>query len=245
LGFAQTRYDFVLPQATALVAPTNPQMPEGGIVNAATGLPGLAPGSLASAYGVSMAQAADEAGSWPLPRTLGVTSVSVNGVAAPLLFVSPMQVNFQIPWNLPTGDAQFKITVSGIESAPLTAPLSPAAPGIFVVTHGSDFTPVSAAAPATAGELLVVYATGLGPVDPATRDGEPASLEVLSSTTKPVAAKVNGQTAQVLFAGLAPGYAGLYQVNLQLPASLTAAGDVTLVLTAADVDSPAYRFPKR
>ncbi|MEO8098003.1 MAG: CotH kinase family protein [Acidobacteriota bacterium] len=243
--FPQLRYDFALPQAEALVDPEQPQMSDGGVVNAASGLPGLAPGSLASVYGFSMAPSADQPENWPLPLTLGQTSVTVNGVGAPLLFVSPFQVNFQIPWNIATGPAPLLVSVDGIQSASLLVQVDATAPGIFVVTHASDFGVVSALRPAAAGEMLSFFATGLGAVNPAVRDGEPASLDFVSSTVQTVTAKVNGQTAAVLFAGLAPGYAGLCQVNVQLPAAITGTGDLSLTLSVGGKESPAFAVPRR
>jgi uncharacterized protein (TIGR03437 family) len=240
--FAVERFTTSVPQLDVLFGSPEPKMSTGGVVNAATNQAGLVPGSLAALYGSSMARTGEWAEAWPLPLTLADVSVTVSGVHAPLLFVSPLQVNFQIPWNLPEGAVNIGVTVDGISADPLAAQLVHAAPGIFAAAHGSDFALINAAKPAAGGEILSLFATGLGPVSTTPRDGEPASLETLSFTVEPVTATLNGNNLEVLFAGLAPGNAGVYQVNVRMPATVVS-GDGSLVLKVAGKSSPAFRVP--
>ncbi len=242
--FAAERPGVAEPQLEALLGPMQPKMSPGGVVNAATYRAGLVPGSLAVVYGSSMARAGESAGTWPLPLSLDNVEVTVNGVAAPLLFVSPQQINFQVPWNLAEGAVSVQVSVDGASASPLDVQLVHAAPGIFGVAHGSDFSPVNAAKPALAGELLSVFATGLGPVSPRVPDGEAAPLDTPPTATETVSVTLNGVSLEILFAGLAPGHAGVYQVNVKLPGTI-ASGDGAVVVEVAGQKSPAFRVPVR
>lgn len=238
--FAAQRPAVAEPQLEALLGSMQPKMSPGGVVNAATYRAGLVPGSLAVVYGSSMARQGESAGVWPLPLSLANVEVSVNGVAAPLLFVSPQQINFQVPWNLAEGAASVEVTVDGARADALGVQLVHAAPGIFGVAHGSDFTPVNASQPASAGELLSVFGTGLGPVTLRVPDGDATPLGTLSTSTEAVHAMLNGAPLEVQFAGLAPGHAGVYQVNVKLPSN-SVGGEGNLVLEVAGQQSPAFR----
>jgi uncharacterized protein (TIGR03437 family) len=161
--------------------------------------------------------------------------------------MSPDQINAQIPAEL---SGQFATTVqvflNGLASDPLTVLLSPAAPGIFTmnqggtgqgaVLHASDHTQVTADNPALPGEILEVYATGLGGTTPLVPTGEAAALAPLSVASITPIAALAGRLAQVQFAGSAPSFVGLYQVNIVVPAN-TPPGEQTLVLSSNGVSS--------
>ncbi|HTW63443.1 MAG TPA: hypothetical protein VME17_02455, partial [Bryobacteraceae bacterium] len=87
--------------------------------------------------------------------------------------------------------------------------------------------------PASAGDVLIIYCSGLGPVSPPVPAGSAASATQLSNTVNPVTVTVAGQAASVLFAGLAPGFAGLYQVNAVVPTGIAASTSVPVVLTVS------------
>ena len=113
---------------------------------------------------------------------------------------------------------------NGVLSDPVEVTVLPAHPGIFtldgttgVILHAATFDPVTASNPAAPGEMVVVYATGLGPVAPAPLTGAPASASPLSLTSIPPVVTMGGIVAKVLFSGLAPGFVGLYQVNTTVP----------------------------
>ena len=214
------------------VSASGPKLNTGGVVNAAsnTGTV-LAPGSLVSAYGAQFATTTAQTASVHLPTDLAGLTVYVNGFLAPLLLVSPGQVNFQIPWEVTAGTA----TVTMVGNGPLgtlgntvTVNIGPFSPGIFKVTH-ADYSDVTAGSAAAGGEVLLVWATGLGAVTPAVASGEPPQSNAPVVTTTNPAVTIGGSPANVGFAGLS-GFAGLYQVNVTMPAGVPA-GTATLALS--------------
>jgi uncharacterized protein (TIGR03437 family) len=191
-----------------------------GISNAASGdAAAMAPGSIASIYGTGLATSIATAGSFPLPTSLGGATVTVNDIAAPLFYASPTQINFQIPFETAVGSATVTTRAGSV-----TIPIRGTAPGLFVETGGNaavlneDGSVNGAGRPAAAGSVIAAYVTGLGAVSPAVATGAAAPQNPLSRVTTGVTATIGGQSATVQFAGLAPGFAGLYQVNLIVPA---------------------------
>ncbi|HLK64693.1 MAG TPA: hypothetical protein VKU19_14710 [Bryobacteraceae bacterium] len=191
------------------------------VTNAASGsTSAIAPGSIASIYGSGLAQSTASATTFPVPVTLGGASATVNGVAAPIFYAGPAQLNVQIPFEV-SGNAAVSVMVGGTPAGSAMVPLSSAAPGIFQIGPGRvaavnpDGSINGTDHPAPAGSLVVVFATGLGPVSPAVATGAPAGP--LSVVVAKVTATIGGQSAAIAFAGLAPGYAGLYQVNMTVP----------------------------
>lgn len=207
------------------------------VVNAAGSKAGypVAPGSLVSAYGTFPGAAAESAASLPLPRTLGGAMVTVGGMSAPLLYVSERQINLQIPWDVSLEpDAPIVVNVGGAEVSG-TVMLTEADPGLFnvVVNHANGSTN-GMDNPAPRGGAVIVYGTGIGPVDNTPADGAPAapSGNPLSRGAQPVRAFFGGAEGTVHFSGLAPGFVGLWQLNLQLPAlPPTVAGPLPLLVT--------------
>ncbi len=196
-----------------------------------------APGSLITITGSGLATSTASASMFPLPFSLGGASVSIGGLPAPLLYASAGQINAEVPFETPAGAA----TVTVNQSASATLSITPTAPGIFLQASGPaaavnlDGTINGPAHPVAGGGEIAVYVTGLGLVSPPVTDGASASLSVLSYVTATVSATIGNQPAQVIFAGLAPGYAGLYQVNVRVPA--LASGSYPIQLTAGGVAS--------
>jgi len=212
-----------------------------GVANAASGdTSALAPGSIASVYGSGLATSIGIAGSFPVPSTLGGATASVNSEGAPLFYAAPNQVNLQVPFDA-SGTVSVAIGIGGSAINAKGIPIHPTAPGIFLLGQGQaaalnqDYSVNGAANPAAAGSAIAVYATGLGAVNPPVATGAQASGTTLSRVTATVTATVGGQAATVLFAGLAPGYAGLYQVNLVVPQ--LSPGSYPVVITAGGVAS--------
>jgi len=104
---------------------------------------------------------------------------------------------------------------------------------VYKIDAQSNQILADAKSPAKAGDVLVIYSVGLGPVTPAVRSGDPASFSVLSNVNAPVSVTIGGQLAQVLFSGLTPGYSGLYQVNAVVPGGVIAGSQVPVLVSVA------------
>lgn len=205
------------------LAATAPTAAINAVVSAASFTPALAPGGIASAFvnavnGVTGVVAAE---SLPLPTTLSGVSVRVNNEPAPLFAVANSgigaQVNFLIPATTAPGAATF--TVNGAE---FRTTIAEAAPAVFT-TDGRN---AAVRGPGTRGEAMEIYATGLG--------ARPANVTVT----------IGGRNAAVLFAGAAPGFVGLDQINAIVPAEVPA-GTVELIVKSGAATSPAVLLPVR
>ena len=212
------------------------QIAANGIVNAANfdaALP-VAPGSYATIFGLNLSDFTDYAKTPALPMAIGGVRVSFDvpsaGISVPgrLTFVSAKQVNVQIPWELQNQSSVLvKVIVGDTNGTVVTLPLANAAPGIFEVGTSAAaaldnaFKLVTATNPVKRGQAIQIYANGLGPVTNQPASGELALSSKLSQTTTVPVVTIGGQTAQVLFSGLAPGFPGLYQVNVIVPLGLT------------------------
>ena len=262
VSFLQQRAGYVLSNVTlsGFQPGSAIKIADGGVLNAASNAAGqaLVPGSLATIYGAGLANTTFTVTTGPLPTVAGGVSVSVNGFFAPLLYVSPTQINIQVPWELGLGDgtSPFTVLVYGATtkgtranspvnatfSNMLSAPIKAYAPGVFLARTG-DGTVVSGGSPAGAGDVIVVYATGLGPVSIPQPTGV-LTPAVLSNTTQVPSVTIGGVAAQVQFSGLTPGTAGVYQINLVVPAGVPA-GTAPLVVTIGGESSPAYSLATR
>ena len=216
-----------------------PSFPAIGAVNAAAVQAALSPGELFSIYGTNLAAEPQLPLLLPLPDSMAAASVQINGVAAPLLYVSPLQINAQVPWETKPGNATLSVTHAGT-TASQTVAIAPAGPAIFTI-DGSyaaalnhDYTVNSQNNPAAAGEVIQLFGTGLGAVSPAVATGAPASGETLSWVVAKVTATVGGAPADAPFAGLAPGFAGLWQVDVIIPTGASGAVQVVVSVSGAD-----------
>jgi uncharacterized protein (TIGR03437 family) len=216
-------------------AAAGPTIFDGGVVNGASFAKApapVAPGSIVSIFGTALASGTEIATVFPLPTTLQGTQVFINGIAAPLFYVSPSQINAQVPWEAGGGPAiAVQVKSNGVASNTVTAVLANTAPGVFVSVHAADYTVVTSANPAVPGEYLVVFSTGLGPVTNQPATGAPASTTVLSHTAQVSTVTIAGLLAAVTFSGLTPSFAGFYQVNVQVPANAVSASAAPLVLS--------------
>lgn len=219
-----------------------PSISSGGVVNSASYLAPLVRGELASLFGSNLASGTFSASNLPLPTSLGNASITVAGVPAPIYYVSPTQINFQVPFEAPiTGSVPVVVTQSNVSSSAQAVTMAEYAPGIFgyartatvidpIVIHYATNALVTPDSPASAGELLVIYATGAGTFDNPPADGAGAPGGPLASTRITAGVTVGGAAAQVLFSGLTPGLVGLLQINIQLPATLPAGSTLPMVL---------------
>ncbi len=230
-----------LNNAVRLLTPVAAGGGSNAVVNAASYVPQVSPGSLASLFGVNLA-ASDATASAPLPRSLSGVAVTVNGRPAPILAVTSTQVNFQVPWETEIGTATIEVTVSGLATGSVTVPVLPAAPGIFSDGSGrsaiqnSDYTANSPANAARTGDTVIAYLTGCGSVDASIADGAAAAFGAPIRATSAASATIGGLPAQVSFTGLTPGFVGLVQMNIVVPQGL-APGDYPLVVSIHGVAS--------
>ncbi len=191
---------------------------------------GLGPGNIVQIYGKSLATQPISAETLPLPTKVAGTQVLIGGITAPLFYVSPTQVNAQIPFELHAGQ-QYQVIVSanGALTTPQSIQLNAGAPAVLQFTSGlviaqhPDGTLVSDSAPAVPGEFLVLYMTGLGETDATVTTGDPSPSNPLANVLDVPVLTLNDRQIQLLFAGLTPGLVGLYQINMQVPADLPSA----------------------
>ena len=229
--------------------------PTGGIANAASAGQAqasvIAPGSYVAIYGTAMAGAGNpSATSLPLPTTLNGAQVTLCGIPMPLLYASATQINALIPDGLGLASTCPLIVITGsAKSAPVQLTVTALQPGIYtvntsgsgpgIVTNALTGQLITPSNPAHASDFLSIYATGLGPLqgpngEPAPAVGAAAPSTTVFSTTSNVTATLGGIAAPVLFSGLTPTFAGLYQVNIQVPDTVAKGNSVPLVITAKD-----------
>ena len=225
-----------------------PQAFRNGLVHAASyaKFAPLAPGSIFSLFGRNLATSRSTASSLPLPKQLGDAQVTLGGVPVPLFYAGEDQVNGQVPFELSPGTKpSLLVTVKGVAALPDEITLSDAQPGIFTVDQSgtgqgaildASYRLVDSKNPSKPGDVVQVFCTGLGLTKPAVASGlaSPADPAIV---VNPVTATIGGINAAVQFAGLTPGYVGLYQVNLQVPAGVATGGSVPVVITQGGASS--------
>lgn len=231
-------------QISGSVTASAPTINPGGILSAAsfTAAPNnqVAPGQIVAIFGQNfLATGSANTNVVPLPTQLGPqnTTLTACGQAFPLYSVFPGQINAQIPLECPaTGVVTATITVGG-QAGTQTFTMTPASPGIFtvdgrgigdgVIAH-ADYFLVSAAKPASAGEEVAIYATGLGATNPSFATGTAATQ--INTTVLPVSVTIGGKIATVTHAGLTLGWVGLYRLNVIVPAGLTGSQPVVITV---------------
>ncbi|HXF28130.1 MAG TPA: choice-of-anchor tandem repeat GloVer-containing protein [Bryobacteraceae bacterium] len=216
----------------------------------------IVPGEIATVFGTEITSSTgiNLASTLPLPTDFQNVSVLVNGIAAPIFAVDNVngqqQINFQVPWEVAgQSTATIEVEFNCHTSAPLTVAVLPAQPGIInysaggasygVILH-ADYQLADAGHPVKAGETVLIYGTGSGTVISPPADGAAASGQI---TTAPAVVTIGGVTAaSVPFSGLAPGFVGLNQINVVVPAGLTP-GNQPVVVTIDGVASNAVQLP--
>jgi len=231
-----------------------PGVAAGGVLSAASyglGLPAV-PGGIVSIFGSALADAPQAAAALPLRNSLGGTQVFLANRPLPLVFVSPNQINAIIPYDIPVNARQHLLVRRGTtQSLPESVEVQAAQPGIFtrdnsgrgdaiVIVAYPDGSQALAGPdnPVTAGDVIVIYATGLGDVDPRAVAGSGTPVTPLSNALAPVRLTIGGVEAQVLFAGLTPGFTGLYQINAVVPDGVEPGDAVLMVASQGNRTSP-------
>ena len=233
------------PVPASSISPSGVFLNPTGVVNAGSFAPftaGIAPGELLTLYGSNLSSGTQVSSGVPFPTTLGNVQVKINGTPAPLYYVTPTQLSAIVPYSVTSGVAQIQVINNNTASNTVTMQVAATAPGILTQNQNGlgygdalhqDGSLVNSKSPAQIGETVSLYVTGLGAVSPAISDGAAGPTDTLSKAAATIAAYVGGSSATVSYAGLAPGYAGLYQINLTIPSGLTS-GDNNLDLSGPD-----------
>ncbi len=227
----------------------NPKVPvvaAGGVLSSGDYLGSPARGLLASIFGIALADGVLQNSSLPLPPQLGSTLVAISGVQLPVLYVSENQVNVFIPFELAVNAPHQLIVQRGKAiSVPVPIAIFENQPAILATagngagqghiykidaSSGAQIL-ADASSPAKAGDVLVIYTVGLGPVDPPLKSGDAAPLTFLEYVTGTAAVTIGGVPANVRFAGLTPHFSGLYQVNVDVPAGITPGNQVPVTIS--------------
>jgi uncharacterized protein (TIGR03437 family) len=232
-----------------------PSIDAGGVVSGASFQPGIVPGSWVTIKGANLSPVAS--GTWDkaivngkLPTSLDGVTVNMGSKSAFVYFISPGQINVQAP-DVGTGPVPVTVTTAGGTSVAVTANVVAQSPAFFlwpgsqaVATRNADaslavkngtFAGATTAA-AKPGDVLILWGTGFGPTIPPVAAGIQVPADKIYNAS-PVSIKIGTADAQVFGAALSPGYAGLYQVAIQVPASM-ADGDYALKATVNGASSP-------
>jgi len=269
---AVKKLPFYRPHVSSHVSPAKPRdTPLPNIFNAASFLPGMSPGGLATIIGDNLTTVSGTvlAGVDPLPTSLAGVEVVISGFAAPIYGIAYVgnnqdYIDVQVPYEAPVGlnsaEVQVYNVVSGVKTlvADFVADSFTEDPGIFLwdggntangyiyaIAEASDYSLIGPDNPAIAGEPLVLYVTGLGPLSLSLVDGYGSpSTPPFADTIDPFQVIVNGEQCNVFFSGLAPGFVGLYQINFYVPRDAPP-GDLQISIQSTYANSGIATLPVR
>ncbi|MBI3681849.1 MAG: hypothetical protein HY235_15825 [Acidobacteria bacterium] len=198
------------------------------VVNAADQTSGVANGSLVYIYGADLSPINQATQQMPLPTALGESCLTVNGVPVPVIFVSPTQINGQLPFQV-DGNVTMVLRTPGGVSDNFNITILAAAPSVFrngtagtqrdlpAVFRASNGLLVTLTNPVHRGDHITIYLTGLGRTSPSVEAGVPAPGDPPVSVVVPPTVSIGGVELPVEFAGLTPGSIGVYQINARVP----------------------------
>jgi uncharacterized protein (TIGR03437 family) len=255
----QLRVSVVNTQLSATVSipvrlPLNLETPPTGttsiaaVTNAASGATSsIAPGEIVTLYGSGLGPANltyFQLVEGTIPTGLGGTQILFNGIPAPLIYVRQDQVAAIVPFDIAAfgqTTAAVQVELNGSISPPFTVPITNTMPGLYSANQSgsgsgaiqnSDGSYNTAANPAAVGSVIVLYVSGLGPVNPSESDGTLTPTSDVPALEFPATATIGGQLAQIVYQGPAPGaVAGLYQINCVIPSGV-GSGNAAVVVTA-------------
>jgi uncharacterized protein (TIGR03437 family) len=208
-----------------------------GISNTASGQQVYAPGMLMSIYGTNLGGFVQGAGTVPLPQYLAGFQALINGNIAPLFYVSPTQVNVQIPYETLPGTATLQIGNSYQNATAYRFQVAAAAPGIFVFADGS-LLPANSG---SRGQTLSLYLTGAGALTPAATTGSTPTSRAIPVPSQAVTVTVGGVPVTPVYIGVPSWSVGVVQINFTIPASV-AVGPQPVVVTIGGAPSNAATF---
>jgi adhesin/invasin len=226
-----------------------PALNVGPMVSSASYLGRPSPGELVAVFGSNLSDGLAVSAVLPLQTQLQGSLLIFGGRQMPLLYTSPLQVNAMVPYSIAPGityqliaqrgtrlSVPQEVTVASVEPAVFTTDSSVNGQGHIYINVSATQVRADSAMPAKAGDVLTIYCEGLGAVVPAIDAG--AAVDRLTKTVNPVGVTIGGVPSTVLFAGLTPGFTGLYQVNVIVPNGIAPGNAVPVVLSIASVSSP-------
>jgi uncharacterized protein (TIGR03437 family) len=196
-----------------------------GLTNSASYAQSYAPGMILSIFGSNLALTTAPANSVPLPVSLDNISVTVNGVPAPLYYVSPTQLNVQIPYETPASGTATVVVSNNGKTASASIGMSPAAPGIFTDANRA-IVPDSTAA---RGQTIAIYVTGAGMVEPSVATGAMPGNGAAPVPAGTTLVTVGGVQASTVFVGIPSWSIGVLQINFVVPSTVPAGAQPVVV----------------
>src|SRR5215470_3017964 len=245
--------------AARLASGAAPAYSSDSILNGADFAPGpFAPNSFVTIFGTDLsyytASLPQGTNITTVPYELANVRVYVNNYSAPLIYVCPTQINLLVTGNLKPGAVPLYVVRQGVRGPDAMVTLAAAAPQLFatgdshVIAQHADYSLITADSPAIAGETIIVYAAGLGPTEPNSAPGEVPKYP--AQTVGNLTVSLDGSALPrelIKYAGVTPGSAGVYQINLLLPASLGANPEIRVAMadqaSRAGVILPAQPSP--
>ncbi len=212
------------------------------IASAADGTKPVAAGGLVGIYGQNMSDLSLAASTTPLSTAMGNSCIGVNGVPIPLLYVSPGQINAQLPFNS-AGNATLTIHTPAGTSNNFSFRIQPTAPSIFIGTANGVETPqalivrddnfqlVTPTNPVHPRDTITIYLTGMGQTNPPVPTGETSPSDPLAYVATAPLVTLGGAPLSILYAGLAPGEIGVYQINATVPGSVPTGVAIPLAIS--------------
>jgi uncharacterized protein (TIGR03437 family) len=234
---------FVPPQITA-------------VVNAANGQAPVAPGGLITVWGQGMSPVSLVSSQVPLSTALGQSCLSVNGTPVPLLFVSPTQINAQLPNNV-NGPSSISVHTPGGVSSNFNFSVQSTAPAVFMsgvagpttglatVFRAANNQLVTPTNPIRPGDTLVIYLTGMGLTTPSVAAGQPAPASPLALASAVPVVTLGGTNLTIAYAGLAPGEVGVYQINAVVPPAVPQGSSEPLVIAQGTANGAVTTLDER
>lgn len=229
-----------------------PVQAPGGTVNNNNPVLGgaLAPGTIASVYGSGLGSVSSVTTAAPLPTIYSGTQIFVGGNPVPLYYVSPGQVNIQIPFELAPNQKYPVLAIfNNVPAIPDSITVAPATPAVIAYAdgtvkaqHAADFSLVDSGHPAKPGEALVIYLVGMGATNPVTATGQGSPSSPLANAAVGPTMTLDGENVVPFFAGLTPGFVGLYQINFTVPADART-GSLSLTVTQGNLSANVTQLP--